>query len=116
MKYYRLRKNREFQQVFEKKQSEVAYNLVMYVKKNELSYNRIGISVSKKIGNSVTRNRIKRLIKECYLAGEEKTLKGYDIVVIARGRARTDSFENIKKSYFYLLRKHKLFKKRHIHE
>ncbi len=111
MKYYRLRKNSEFQKVFQKKESIAAYNLVMYIRENHLPINRLGVSVSKKVGKSVTRSRVKRYVKESYLLSEPNTKKGYDLVVIARVRSAGDDFFKIKKSYDYLIRKHHLLKK-----
>ena len=61
-----LRSNRDFQKVFKSGRSYANKYLVMYVSKNQLSENRLGISVSKKVGNSVVRHRVKRFIKESY--------------------------------------------------
>ena len=85
MKYSEsLRKNWDFQLVYKKGTSYANRYLVMYVLKNQLNRNRIGISVSKKVGNSVVRHHLTRLIRESYRLNEEKFACGYDMIVIVR--------------------------------
>ena len=85
MKYSEsLKKNRDFQLVYKQGTSFANRFLVMYVKKNQLGRNRIGISVSKKVGNSVVRHHLARLIRESYRLHEEEFQCGMDVVVIAR--------------------------------
>ena len=87
MKYSEsLKKNRDFQLVYKQGTSFANRFLVMYVKKNQLGRNRIGISVSKKVGNSVVRHHLARLIRESYRLHEEEFQCGMDVVVIARRR------------------------------
>lgn len=82
-------KNRDFQLVYKQGTSFANRFLVMYVKKNQLGRNRIGISVSKKVGNSVVRHHLARLIRESYRLHEEEFQCGMDVVVIARVNAKT---------------------------
>ncbi len=79
-----LKKNQDFQKVYRKGTSQANRYLVMYVLKNGHMENRLGISVSKKVGNSVVRHRITRLIRESYRLNETLFEKGLDIVVVAR--------------------------------
>ena len=79
-----LKKNRDFRNVYQQGKSYANRYLVMYVMNNDLNKNRVGISVSKKIGNSIVRHRITRLIRESYRLNEDKFLCGYDIVIISR--------------------------------
>ncbi len=79
-----LKKNKDFQVVYKNGTSKANRYLVMYVYENGLSENRLGISVSKKVGNSVVRHRLTRLIRESYRLHEEMFHSGWDIVVIAR--------------------------------
>ena len=79
-----LKKNRDFQNVYKKGTSFANSYLVMYILENGLQENRIGISVSKKVGNSVVRHHLTRLIRESYRLSEEHFRCGIDIVVIAR--------------------------------
>ncbi len=81
------KKNKDFQNVYNGV-SFVNRYLVMYVLKNNTENNRIGISVSKKVGNSVIRHHITRLVRESYRLHEDMFDSGLDIVVIARVAAR----------------------------
>ena len=82
--YHSLRNNREFQMVYNEGNSKANRYLVLYYRKNDLEYNRLGISVSKKVGNSVVRHRTTRLIRESYRLNQDNLKTGYDMVVIAR--------------------------------
>ena len=78
-----LKKNKDFQIVYRKGQSYANKYLVMYIYQNQSERNRLGISVSKKVGNSVVRHRLTRLIRESYRLQEDKFQNGLDIVIIA---------------------------------
>ncbi|MCK5764069.1 MAG: ribonuclease P protein component [Clostridiales bacterium] len=104
MKTESLKKNYEFKKVYKWGKSVVGRYLVIYYLKNNFKYNRLGITVSKKVGNSVVRNHTRRLIKESFLQYEENLIKGYDIVIVARVLAgKTDYFE-MKKNLKRLLK------------
>ena len=79
-----LRKNRQFQEVYKKGVSRANKYLVMYVLENDQEENLLGISVSKKVGNSVVRHRVKRLVKESYRLHEDIFNSGLNIVITAR--------------------------------
>ena len=79
-----LKKNKDFQNVYRNGKSYADKYLVMYVLENGLESNRIGISVSKKVGNSVVRHHLTRLLRESYRLHEEMFHSGWDIVVIVR--------------------------------
>ncbi len=87
-----LKKNKDFQNVYRNGKSCANRNLVMYVMENGKSENRLGISVSKKVGNSVVRHHLTRLIRESYRLNEEKFLCGKDIVVVVRVNAKRHKF------------------------
>lgn len=97
-----LRKNSDFRDAYQVGKSFANKYLVMYVKQNESAKNRIGISVSKKVGNSVVRHRLKRLVKEGYRLQEDRFLNGFDIVIIVRKTALNKSFTEIKKAISHL--------------
>ncbi|HKM04579.1 MAG TPA: ribonuclease P protein component, partial [Lachnospiraceae bacterium] len=78
-----LKSNRDFQNVYKKGKSYANKYMVMYVLENDQNINRIGISVSKKVGNSVVRHHITRLVRESYRLQENIFNSGLDIVVIA---------------------------------
>ena len=92
-----LKKNNEFQRVYRKGTSQANRYLVMYVLENHDRHmeNRLGISVSKKVGNSVVRHRVTRLIRESYRLNERSFRQGLDIVVVARPNAKDKSYQEI---------------------
>lgn len=77
-----IKLNKEFQAVFTSGKWFGAECLVIYIKENHKSINRIGIAVGKKIAKSVMRNRIRRVIREAYRLQENTLKKGYDIVIV----------------------------------
>ena len=79
--------------------------LVLYARKNRTNTNRVGITVSKKLGKAHVRNRVRRRLREVYRLNEEKFLPGWDIVVVARSRAVEASFPALTKGYLDLARK-----------
>lgn len=100
-----LKKNQEFKKVYSKGKSVVNKYLVMYYLKNDLPYNRIGFSISKKVGNSVTRNRVRRLMKESLRLSTINVKSGYDLVFIARVRMNQADYSTVFKSMHHLLKK-----------
>ena len=101
-----LKKNKDFQTVYQKGTSFANRYLVMYVLPNQYNKNRLGISVSKKVGNSVVRHRITRLIREIYRLNELSFKNGLDIAVIARQPSKGKTFAELEKSFMYLAKKH----------
>ncbi|PKM93805.1 MAG: ribonuclease P protein component [Firmicutes bacterium HGW-Firmicutes-1] len=109
MKTYISLKNRfEFDRVYNNKNSCGNKNLVMYICKNELNVNRLGLSISKKVGNSVVRHRIGRLIKESYRLNDTSISNGYDIVIVARTSVVGKSYQEVEGSLLHLFKLHKL--------
>ena len=103
-----LKKNHQFQFVYKSGKSFANKYLVMYVKENGLDINRIGISVSKKVGNSVVRHRFARLVRESYRLHESIFNSGLDIVVIARASAASASYHEIESALLHLGKLHKI--------
>ena len=103
-----LKKNADFQYVYKNGQSKANRYLVMYVCENQGSTNRIGISVSKKVGNSVVRHHLTRLIRESYRLHEEMFNSGLDIVVVVRNRARDCSYHEISDALLHLAGLHNI--------
>ena len=106
MKIEKIKKNKEFRFIYRKGNSISVENLVIYIVKRTDGHNKLGISVSKKVGKSVTRNRVRRLIYESYrnILIERKVLKnGYSLIFIARSKSSKCTFAEIKQSVLYLL-------------
>lgn len=105
-----LKKNIYFQNVYKNGKSYANKYLVMYVLENDLNKNRIGISVSKKVGNSVIRHRITRLIRESYRLQEDMFNSSLDIVVIARCSAKEVGYKEVESALLHLGGLHKIIK------
>ena len=101
-------KNKDFQTIYKKGRSYANKYLVMYVLKNKEEENRLGISVSKKVGISVIRHRITRLIRESYRLQSKKFETGYDIVVIARTGAKEKNYSEIESALLHLGKLHNI--------
>jgi ribonuclease P protein component len=101
-------KNKDFQIVYKKGKSYVNKYLIMYVLNNKEEENRLGISVSKKVGNSVVRHRITRLVRESYRLQKDNFQTGYDIVVIARSNAKDKSYSEIESALLHLAKLHNI--------
>jgi ribonuclease P protein component len=106
-----LKKNQDFQRVYRSGRSYANRCLVMYVLENNSEKNRFGISVSKKVGNSVVRHHITRLLRESYRLQEDMFNSGLDIVVIARGAARSADYHEIESALMHLGGLHKILNK-----
>lgn len=102
---FSLKKNQDFKLVYSRGKSYANRLLVIYYLPNEEDYNNLGLSVSKKVGNSVVRNRVKRLIRESYRLNEEKIKKGYNIIIIARVKSNNVDFKSLEKALIHLLKK-----------
>ena len=79
--------------------------LVLYARKNRTGTNRVGITVSKKLGHAVVRNRVRRRLREAYRLNESRFQPGWDIVVVARSRCISASFQDIVSAYLTLANK-----------
>lgn len=102
-----LKNSRDFKNVYNNGKSFANKYLVMYVLENNSSRNRLGISVSKKIGNSVVRHRITRLVRESYRLHEHMFNSGLDMVVIARNNSAQAKYSDIESALLHLSKLHK---------
>ncbi len=105
-----LKKYRQFQSVYSHGKSYANKYLAMYVKENGTGGNRIGISVSKRIGNSVVRHRVTRLVREGYRLQEAVFDSGLDIVVVARKAAAPAGYSEIEEALLHLGKLHRIIK------
>ena len=78
----------------------------MHVMKNDSELNFLGIVVSKKVGNSVVRHKVKRRIKECYRLHEERFNSGFDIVIVAKAKSTEASYQDMEKNLLRLTKLH----------
>lgn len=109
---YKLKKNVEFRTVYRRGKSFANRILVLYIYKNRYNkdkennlYNKVGISVSKKVGNSVVRSRSKRLISESYRLNDSDLPTGYDFVFVARGALKDKSYQEVESAVLHLFKK-----------
>lgn len=105
-----LKKTADFRRVYRGGKSYANRLLVMYVLENGSEKNRLGISVSKKVGNSVVRHHITRLVRESYRLHEEVFHSGWDIAVVARVSAKEASCHQIESALMHLANLHSIIK------
>lgn len=111
-KAFRVKDNKEFQMIFKQGKSFANRQLVIYhLHKPEQEHFRVGLSVGKKIGNAVTRNRIKRYLRQAFHELESQVKHPYDMIIIARMPTKDMRYHDIKKSLIHLLMKERLLKK-----
>ena len=99
-----LKRNHIFRRLYSTKGIANSY-LVLYARRNRLQRNEIGITVSKKLGGAVVRNRTRRCLREVYRLNEERFTPGWDIVVVARSRAVDADFGKLTEAYLALAAK-----------
>ena len=110
-----LKKTKDFKAVYDNKKSYANSDIVMYIKFNEMESNRLGISVSKKVGNSVIRHLLTRRAREIFRLANRFLTKGIDIVIVFRKGADEVSFEDLKNSFFQLLKRHKILNEENLY-
>lgn len=111
-KEFRVKKNKEFQEAFKRGKSFANRQFVVYsLQKDEQSHFRIGLSVSKKIGNAVMRNQIKRYIRQAFHELDADLKQNYDFIIIARKPTADMDFFEIKKSLIHVLKLSKVLNK-----
>lgn len=109
---YKVRKNTEFRLVYRRGKSYANNLLVLYIfnnrkniDENKQAYNKVGISVSKKVGNSVVRSRSKRLIYESYRLNCDSIKAGYDLVFVARTSIKDKKYSDVQEAMVNLFKK-----------
>ncbi len=107
-----LKKDSDFRNVYKKGNSYANKYLVMYILKNDLSHSRVGISVSKKVGNAIVRNKTRRRIKEAFRLNIDESIKrGYDIIFIARVNIKDVDYKAVEKAIIHLAKKTNMIEK-----
>ena len=111
-KKYRIKKNEDFQYILNRGKSFANRQLVIYyIRKENQTHFRIGISVGKKLGNAVLRNKIKRYLRESLNLLKDQIRPDVQIIIIARNDAKNKSFWEIQRSLKHVLSKQNLLKK-----
>ena len=90
-----LKENYEFRRLYQKGASAVGGGMVLYCRKNRLGHNRLGVTVSVKLGHAVVRNRARRRLREVYRLNSGRLRQGYDMILVARGRTLTASWKEL---------------------
>lgn len=105
-KTFRLTKREDFSHVYRQKRSTANHQFVVYYRKNNsISHFRLGVSISKKVGNAVVRNLLKRRVKEIVWALKEEIKPGFDFILIVRKPATEQDFQGMKKSIYHVLKR-----------
>ena len=112
-----LKKNSEFKSVYQAKHSYANKYIIMYILQNGTDTNRLGVSVSKKVGNSIVRHRLARLIREAFRLNVTQVAPGYDVVVIARAGLKGKGYKETESAMLHLLKLHHIYNKEEkVHE
>jgi ribonuclease P protein component len=100
-----LKENYEFRRMYRKGASAVSSSMVFYCRKNNLGHNRLGITVSVKVGKAVVRNRARRRLREVYRLNTPALKQGWDIVLVARSRTATMPWKELNAHFLRLAKK-----------
>ncbi len=112
-KELRLRKREDFSKVYRTGKSVANYQFVLYYREQSVRPAfRLGISASKKLGNAVVRNRLRRTVKEIWRLNQDRILPNYDYVVIIRKAAVDMDYQQMEKSMLHVLKKGSFLVKR----
>ena len=106
-----LKENHLFRRAYNRGRSAADGRLALYVRRNGRKNNRLGLTVSTKVGCAVVRNRIRRRLREIYRLNEDKLASGADVVVVARARAAESGYHQLERSFLRLADKLELLKK-----
>ncbi len=100
----RLRSNRDFKKVYKRGKGYFNRNFSLIVKKNKLQGSRVGFSITKKHGNAVERNKLKRRLKEIVRHNFNLIPEGYDLVVVPKVNTKELNYQELEKSVVHLLK------------
>ena len=100
-----LKENHQFRRLYQKGKSAVGGSMVVYCRKNQLGHNRLGLTASVKLGHAVVRNRCRRRLREVYRLHSGRLRQGYDLILVARGRTATASWQELCDTFLRLCRK-----------
>lgn len=106
-----LKENHMFRRLYRKGSTAADGRLAFYVRRNGRASNRLGLTVSTKVGHAVVRNRLRRRLREIYRLHEGELVRGMDLVVVARVRAGSSRYKQLEESFLRLCRKLDLMEK-----
>ena len=106
-----LKQNHLFRRAYNKGKSAADGDLALYVRRNGRQSNRLGLTVSTKVGHAVVRNRVRRRLREIYRLNEDKLISGVDVVVVARVRSAGRRYYHLERSFLKLAGRLELLKK-----
>lgn len=104
-----LKSNEDFKRVYTKRKSYANRELIMYIAKNGTDTKRLGVSVSKKVGNSIVWHRLARLVREAFRLNTSHIPDGIDVVVVVKAGLRDKGYEETSNSMIHLLKLHKIY-------
>ena len=107
-----LKENHLFRRLYQKGKTAADSRLALYVRPNGRTGNRLGFTVSTKLGHAVVRNRTRRRLREIYRLHEDELVHGRDVVIVARVRAANSTYWQLEKSFLYLAGKLDLLKQK----
>ena len=107
-----LKENYEFRRLYQRGKSAAGGTMVLYCRKNRLGHNRLGLTASTKLGHAVVRNRCRRRLREVYRLHLPQMRKGYDSVLVARGKTATAPWKELNSTFLKLCRKLDLLEER----
>lgn len=105
-----LKKNEDFKKVYNKRNSYANRELIMYISKNGTDTKRLGVSVSKKVGNSIVRHRLARLVREAFRLNTNHIPDGIDVVVVVKAGLKDKGYTGTCKSMIHLLKLHNMYR------
>ena len=105
-----LKKNSDFRRLYTRGNSAVTPYMVVYSRRNRGGENRLGYTVSTKLGHAVTRNRVRRRLREIVRLNTPRLKSGYDIVIVARTRCVGAEYRKMEAAFLKACEKLKLMK------
>ena len=109
-----LKENHLFRRAYHRGKTAADSRLALYTRHNGQKTNRLGLTVSTKLGHAVVRNRVRRRLREIYRLNEDKLISGVDLVVVARVRAADSDYHQLERSFLRLADKLSLLKQEDI--
>ena len=106
-----IKENHEFRRMYSKGRNAVTPFMVVYCRRNRLGHNRLGVTVSTKLGCAVVRNRARRRLREVFRLAQGDMCQGYDVILVARSRAATVPYQKLNAAFYRALEQLKLLEK-----